>query len=158
MSEYFEQLFFVVLLAIPVACVSWTVSNEEVFRDLREWLDSVSNRSRSLALKKLCYLPTCHYCFSHWVTLLFLVLTGFQFLFDDWRGYILGGFAVVMVANVYLTLYTMLRVYLRYMRARAEEAESRASIVKAEMDRQKSPDSPVCSANSKPGGRNCSGS
>ncbi len=162
MSQYLNQLLFAALLALPVACVSWTVSNEEVFRDLRDWLDKVSQRSRNLLIKKACYLPTCHYCLSHWITAMFLLLTGFTFLLNDWRGYILSEFAVVMIANVYLTLYSLLRVSLRRCRAQADEAQARAAIMSAKaaereaQSEQKGSCSakPPLSTNS-PGGNSC---
>ncbi len=125
---YLFQLVYVALLALPVACVSWTITNEEIFRDLREWLGKVSHHSSSMFVKKLCYLPTCHYCFSHWVTAGFLVLTGFHFLQADWRGYILAEFAIVLIVNVYLTVYNLLRVMLRWSRATADQAEARTGV------------------------------
>lgn len=118
------------LLALPIGCVSWTVTNEEIFRDMREHLSGVCNRTDSLLLRKLCYLPTCHYCFSHWVTLLFLCITGFKLMFPDWRGYVVGGFTLVMITNVYLTLYNILRVILRTLKAQAEHVEAQAALCK----------------------------
>ena len=53
---------------------------------------------------------TCEYCFSHYVVALFLAVTGFRLLLDDWRGYVIGFFAVAGVANVYLSLFGRLRV------------------------------------------------
>ena len=69
------------------------------------------NRLRKSACeRKFFYLFTCEYCFSHYVTIAFLALTGYKLLLDDWRGYIISFFAVVMVANAYLNLYARLRV------------------------------------------------
>ena len=53
---------------------------------------------------------TCEYCFSHYVTAIFLVLTRYRLLLDDWRGYILSLFAIVGLANAYMSLFGRLRV------------------------------------------------
>ena len=49
------------------------------------------------------YIFTCEYCFSHYVTILFLLLTNFRLLYDDWRGYVVSGFSLVWVANHYMS-------------------------------------------------------
>ena len=104
------------ILAIPIACVARTIVFEEVFREAREYCEHKSKACRSFAARKFFYLFTCEYCFSHWVTVGFLVLSalgpgpGFRLLFDDWRGYIVSFFSLVLVANLYLNLYARLRV------------------------------------------------
>lgn len=105
-----EQIFWLLILAIPVACVARTVVFEEVFREPREYCKRRCHDARTLAVRKFFYLFTCEYCFSHWVTLAFIALTGFKLLLDDWRGYIISFFATVLVANFYLNLYARLRV------------------------------------------------
>ncbi|MFP4145127.1 MAG: hypothetical protein ACLFV3_08280 [Phycisphaeraceae bacterium] len=97
------------LLAVPIAAISWTVTREEVFREPREFC-VLQSRSGGLLKRKLAYLFTCEFCFSHYVTLFFLLLTDYHLLLDDWRGMLIGFFALVWVANVYMTLYTLLRV------------------------------------------------
>jgi hypothetical protein len=44
------------------------------------------------------------------VTAFFLWLSGFKLLFDDWRGYLIAGFALVWVANLYMSLFGRLRL------------------------------------------------
>ncbi len=105
-----EQIFWLLILGIPVACVARTVVYEEVFREPREWCRSKSERCARLLERKFFYLFTCEYCFSHWVALLFLILTGFKLLLPDWRGYVIAFFALVFVANGYMNLYARLRV------------------------------------------------
>ena len=58
---------------------------------------------------KFFYLFTCEYCFSHYITLGMLLLTGFRLLFNDWRGYIISGFAMVWIANMYMAIFSLLR-------------------------------------------------
>ena len=53
---------------------------------------------------------TCEFYFSHYVTLTFLLITRFKMLFDDWRGYIISGFALVWVANIYMKGYGRIRL------------------------------------------------
>ncbi len=101
------------ILALPIACIAWTVTHEEVFREPRTFFVRRSQESRRLIARKFFYLFTCEYCFSHYVTILFLALTNFRLLFDDWRGYVISGFALVWIANVYMSLYAMIKVDIR---------------------------------------------
>lgn len=63
--------------------------------------------------RKFFYLFTCEYCFSHYVTIAFLILTNFKFLMADWRGYVLAGFALVWIANVYMSSFAFLRQFIK---------------------------------------------
>ena len=104
-----QQVFQLFVLAIPIACIAWTVTHEEVFREPREFCVKRSQDSKNLLARKFFYLFTCEYCFSHYVTFFFLYLTGYKLLLDDWRGYILSAFAVVAVANLYMSSFARLR-------------------------------------------------
>lgn len=104
-----HQLLWLFILAIPIACVAWTVTHEEVFREPREYCVNCSKNSRSLLRRKFFYLFTCEYCFSHYVTIAFVALTDFHLLLPDWRGYLIAGFALVFVANAYMSLFALLR-------------------------------------------------
>jgi hypothetical protein len=105
-----RQVFWILILAIPIACVARTVVYEEVFREPRDWCQHKSQTCRKLFQRKFFYLFTCEYCFSHYVTIFFVALTNFRLLIDDWRGYVLAFFALVFVANAYMNLYARLRV------------------------------------------------
>ena len=105
-----EQVIWLFLLSIPVACVAWTVTHEEVFREPREYCVERSKTCRGLLARKFFYLFTCEYCFSHYVALFFLVVTRYTLLFDDWRGYLIAWFALVWVANIYMSIYGRLRL------------------------------------------------
>ncbi len=104
-----EQVVWLFVMAIPIACIAWTVTQEEVFQEMREYALQRSQDSSSIVARKFYYLLTCHYCFSHYVTIIFLALTRYKLLYLDWRGYIIGGFALVWVANQYMSLYALLR-------------------------------------------------
>ncbi|WP_026705907.1 MFS transporter [Flavobacterium soli] len=103
------QLFWLFVLAIPVACVAWTVTHEEVFREPREYCIKHSKTGKYILKRKFFYLFTCEYCFSHYVTLFFIAFTDFHLLLEDWRGYIIAGFALVWIANTYMSLMAYLR-------------------------------------------------
>ena len=102
-----SQLF---VLAIPVACVAWTVTHEEIFREPRDYCIKCSTARKTLLARKFFYVFTCEYCFSHYVAILLLAITGYKLLFDDWRGYFLAGFALVWIANIYMSLFGRLRI------------------------------------------------
>ena len=105
-----RQVFWLLVLAIPIATVARTVVYEEIFREPREWCQNKSKTCNRLLQRKFFYLFTCEYCFSHYVTIFFIAVTNFRLLIDDWRGYVLAFFALVFVANAYLNLYARLRV------------------------------------------------
>ena len=103
------QTLYLFLLAIPIACVSWTVTHEEVFREPREYCVKRSLNGKTLLERKFFYLFTCEYCFSHYVTIIILFLTGYKLVMEDWRGYIIGGFSLVWVSNIYMSLFGLIR-------------------------------------------------
>lgn len=117
------DLLALLIHAIPVACIAWTVTHEEVFREARDYCSDRSKTCRRLAQRKFFYLFTCEYCFSHWVTLGLLLVTGFKLYYDDWRGYLMAFFALPWVANVYMNVYQRLRVEIRKSKAEADQEE-----------------------------------
>jgi hypothetical protein len=131
-SQLGWQVLWLFALAIPVACVAWTVTHEEVFREPREFCVRKSQACRHVFQRKFFYLFTCEYCFSHYVTALFVWLTEFKFLLDDWRGYVLSLFAVVWVANVYMSVHGRLRVDIRSERAAADVKEKEITVKEKE--------------------------
>jgi hypothetical protein len=112
-----EQVAFLFILAIPISSVAWTVTHEEIFREPREWCKKNSEQCDRLLKRKFLYLFTCEYCFSHYVAAFFLVITRYKLLYDDWRGYLISLFALVWVANVYMNLYSRVRLDLKRERA-----------------------------------------
>ncbi len=110
------QVALLFILAMPIASLSWTVTHEEIFREPREWCVARSRTSRTMLGRKFFYLFTCEYCFSHWVTVGLLLLTRFHLWLPDWRGYLLAGFALVWIANVYMSLFGELRLEIRHDR------------------------------------------
>jgi hypothetical protein len=105
-----EQLIWLFVLPIPIACIAWTVTHEEVFREPREFCIEKSHNGKTLWVRKFFYLFTCEYCFSHYVTLFMLIMTQFTLLLPGWRGYLIAGFALVWIANLYMSVYSFLRI------------------------------------------------
>ena len=114
-----EQLFWLLILPLPIACIAWTITHEEIFREPHEYCVRRSKESKTIMARKFFYLFTCEYCFSHYVTILFLILTGFKLLMDNWVGYVIAGFALVWIANIYMSLYNFLRIDLKKERLEA---------------------------------------
>lgn len=117
------QILWLPILAVPVACVAWTVTHEEVFREPRDYCARRSHDCQRLVARKFFYLFTCEYCFSHYVALFFILFSGYRLLLEDWRGYVLSFFAVVWMANIYMSLFGRLRVDIRSERAEADIKE-----------------------------------
>ncbi len=120
-----EQIIYLFLLALPIACIAWSITHEEVFREPREFCERKSKECKSLIERKFFYLFTCEYCFSHYVTLFFLIITKYHLLFNDWRGYIISFFALVWIANIYMSIFGFIRVGMKkeHIDAKIKEEE-----------------------------------
>jgi hypothetical protein len=118
-----HQILYLFLIAIPVASIAWTVTNEEVFREPREFCVKHSKQGRNVSYRKFFYLFTCEYCFSHYISILMLVITKFQIIYPDWRGYLLSGFSLVWVANFYMSLFRRLRLDIKKQKTDVELKE-----------------------------------
>ncbi len=117
------QLITLFVLALPIACVAWTITHEDIFSEPRDHCIERSKSCQRWYQRKFYYLFTCEYCFSHYVTIFFLFITGFKLLYEDWRGYLIGGFALVWVANQYMSLYNRLRLDIKSERIESEIKE-----------------------------------
>ncbi len=52
-------------------------------------------------------------------------MTRFRLLYDDWRGYVIAGFSLVWLANVYMSFFGRLRLEIREDRLEIAAAESK---------------------------------
>jgi len=129
-----QQLFWLLILAIPIACVARTVVFEEVFREPREYCERICRNSPTIARRKFFYLFTCEYCFSHYVTVVFLFITQYQLLLVGWRGYLIAFFALVFVANTYLNLYGRLRIDITSEKKDIEVKEKQVEATEKEIE------------------------
>ena len=118
------QIVYLFVLGIPVACIAWTVTHEEVLRESRQYCQRESSRARSLVRRKFFYLFTCEFCFSHYVAAAILLIARYRLLFADWRGYLVAFFALVWIANQYMSIYNRLRLDIK-----REEVEIKADEV-----------------------------
>lgn len=131
----FLELF---LLAIPVACIAWTVTHEEVFREVHQYCVDRSQKCTRWYERKFFYLFSCEYCFSHYVALFFVTIARFRLLFPDWRGYLVAFFSIVWIANQYMSIYNRLRLDIKSERLESEIKEEVAAEAKTRNGR--SPD------------------
>jgi hypothetical protein len=121
--ELSTQVAWLFILAIPIACIAWTVTHEEVFKEPREYCLKRCHNSKNIVERKFFYLFTCEYCFSHYITAAMLIITNYKLLINDWRGYLIAGFALVFVANVYMSLFALIRIDLKKVRIEADIEE-----------------------------------
>jgi hypothetical protein len=108
-GEWWLQLVWLAVLALAVSCVAWTVTHEEILREPRDYCARRARDEQRAVVRKCFYVFTCEYCFSHWVALGFVALTRYRLLLDDWRGYVVSFFAVVGMANFYMSAFGRLR-------------------------------------------------
>jgi len=130
-----SDLLTLLILALPVAAIAWTVTHEEVFREVRDYCVDRSENAQTLAIRKFFYLFTCEFCFSHYVSAGVLLTTQFRLLFDDWRGYFVAWLALVWVANHLISIYGRLRLGIRSERLEIglkEAVSERAGVAKVD--------------------------
>ncbi|MGN6539766.1 MAG: hypothetical protein ACTHKY_03050 [Ginsengibacter sp.] len=120
-----QQIVYLFIMALPIACVAWTVTHEEVFREPREYCEKKSQNGKTIIVRKFFYLFTCEYCFSHYIVLIFLIIAKYQLLYSGWRGYLIAFFGLVWIANVYMSLFGFIRVGMK-----SEKIESKIKEVK----------------------------
>lgn len=127
-----SDLTWLALLAIPVACASWTIAKEFIFQEFRDWCKAcsdhysktISNRLLRWFVSKLFYLPRCYFCTSFYVTEFFMLITGTGgYLVSGWRGLVGAWFTVVFISQFYLTAFNILRVALRHYQSIADLRE-----------------------------------
>jgi len=117
-----KELMMLAMLAIPAAFAAWTITQEEIFQDFREWLETAC-KDRCYVAKKLAFLPTCYFCTGTWTGFFFLMLCPMKFVSQGIQGYLLAWFTLAAIEQVYLTSFHILRVLLRWARANADAAE-----------------------------------
>lgn len=119
-----SQIIWLFILAIPIACISWTVTQEEIFREPRQWCVNRSQNDTKILIRKFFYLFTCEYCFSHYITIFFIFICDFKLLIPDWRGYIIAGFSLVFLANAYMSLFALLRQAIKKEKVEIKKIET----------------------------------
>ena len=74
-------------------------------------------------VRKFFYVFTCEYCFSHYVAVGAVGVTGFRLLVPGWPGALIAWLAVVWVANVYMSLFVRLRLDIKRERVEIKGKE-----------------------------------
>ncbi len=120
------QVLLLFLLAIPVACASWTITHEEIFKELHEFCLHHSQSCKRIYQRKFFYALTCEYCLSHYVTAALLIITEYRLVYDSWRGYLMAGLSIVWIANFYMAIFGRLRLELKSQKLEIAEGERRA--------------------------------
>ena len=134
------QVAWLLVLGIPVACIAWSVTHEEVFREPRQYCQRECIQSRSVFRCKFFYLFTCEYCFSHYVAAGMLLIARYKLLYVDWRGYLVAFFALVWVANQYMSIYNRLRLDIKHEQVETKADEKKVDKIKGseqEADRRR---------------------
>jgi hypothetical protein len=126
------QILILIVLAIPVACISWTITHEEIFRETHEFCVERSQNCRRLYRRKFFFALACEYCLSHYVTAVLLAITRYQLLFDSWRGYLIAGFSLVWIANFYMAIFGRLRLEIKSQKLEIAQGEARPAIERDE--------------------------
>lgn len=118
-----DQLFYLLILAIPVATITWTVTHEEILREPREWCKEKSRSCRAIGVRKFFYLFTCEFCFSFYVASAVVFAARFLLLYPDWRGYVVSILSLVWIANLYIGLFIRLRLDIKRERVEIAQQE-----------------------------------
>ena len=126
------QVAWLLVLGIPVACIAWTVTHEEVFREPRQYCQRECTQARTLVRRKFFYLFTCEFCFSHYVAAGVLFVVRFKLLYVDWRGYFIAFFALVWIANQYMSIYNRLRLDIKHEQVEIKAEEQKVDESKLE--------------------------
>jgi len=128
-----EQVAWLFLIALPISSISYTVTHEEIFKEPRNFCSEKSKTCKSIWQRKFYYIFTCEYCFSHYVSIAFLIITQYHLLFADWRGYLIGGFALVWIANIYMSIFGFVRVCMKKEKMDSDIEELKLKEVKEKL-------------------------
>ncbi len=117
------QIIWLFVLAIPISCIAWTVTHEEIFKEPRDYCIRKSQNSKTLFQRKIFYLFTCEYCFSHYVTLFIIFFSDYKLLMNNWFGYVIALFSLVWIANIYMSIFAFIRQDIKKEKCQIEEIQ-----------------------------------
>jgi hypothetical protein len=91
------------ILALCVSSVSFTVTTTSIFKEVREWVSAIHH--------KLEELIHCPWCFSHWITFIVLLMIGNWIEITGWSfiDFLLNTFAITCISG--LSHFVLLRAY-----------------------------------------------
>lgn len=61
-----------------------------------------------------------------------MIICDYTLIFTDWRGYLIGFFALVWIANIYMNLFALLRVGMKEKKMEADIKEEELKEIKTE--------------------------
>ena len=125
------QLVWLLVLAIPVACIAWTVTHEEVFREPRQYCQQQCNPAPSFRTAQVLLLFTCEYCFSHYVAAAILARRAGTNCSSRLARLPVAFFALVWVANQYMSIYNRLRLDIKHEQVEIHAEEQKVEQTKA---------------------------
>jgi uncharacterized membrane protein YccF (DUF307 family) len=131
-----QQVSVLFLLAIPTACVAWTLTHEAILHEAREYCRIQSEKASSLLRRKFFYIFTCEYCLSHYVAAVILAITRFKLVYADWRGYVISLFSLVWIANQYMSIYNRLRLDIKHEHIAINAAQEQVKTISEQRPRQ----------------------
>jgi hypothetical protein len=117
------QIAWLFLLALSVASVAWTFTQEEIFREPREYCVRRSRECPHWLQRKAFYVLTCEYCLSHYIAIFFLAISRFTLLLPGWRGFVVALFALVSVSNFYMGVFKRLRLDIKSQNIEVKKEE-----------------------------------
>ncbi len=120
-----DQIYSAIVISLAIASISWTVTQEEIFREPREYCRGQNSRRKNFLARKFFYVFLCEYCFSHWVTAVMLAITDLRLVFPDRRGLLVSFFVLPWLANQWMSIYRRLRVGIKYENVKAETAKEK---------------------------------
>lgn len=114
------NLYALLLYALVVAVISRTVTQEEIFREVKEYAkDIATDPARGWWKRKLFYPLTCQYCFSHWVAAVLVLVSGYDVTLAESMtlfSFVFSVLVLVGVANLMLVLYELITLKIQHQR------------------------------------------
>jgi hypothetical protein len=68
------------------------------------------------------------------LTALFLLMTRYTLRYPGWRGYLIGGFALVWISNQYMSIYNRLRLTIKSERVEVDTKEAASRKMRKVLD------------------------
>jgi hypothetical protein len=119
------QVLLLFLLAIPVACASWTITHEEIFKELHEFCLHHSQSCKRI-YQQILLCVDVRILPESLCDAALLIITEYRLVYDSWRGYLMADLSIVWIANFYMAIFGRLRLELKSQKLEIAEGERRA--------------------------------
>lgn len=101
----------VLTLSVASAWLAWLWTREEIFRECQAYLEDRSQNGPRWLTRKLCKGLCCETCFVHWPILAGVLRWHVRLVEDGPAGLFAAWMVTAFAANLWLTLYSLLRVF-----------------------------------------------